>query len=57
MYSLIQIDKKAFIARINNLRKRPVVDTRYDVIDGTTKLILVYIDGSEEIFKGLRNAA
>jgi len=52
----LHLHKKAFIALINAARKRAVVDTRYKVINGENKLILVYSDGSQEIFKGLRAA-
>jgi len=50
------IHKKAFIALVNDARKRTIVDTRYAIIEGENKLILVYSDGSQEIFKGLRAA-
>ena len=50
------IHKKAFIAIVNDSRKRAVVDTRFKIIDGAQKLILVLEDGSQEIFKGLRAA-
>lgn len=57
MNTPIPIDKRAFIARINELRGKPIVDSRFDVIDGSVKLILVHENGSEEIFKGFRRAA
>lgn len=57
MNTRIEIDKRAFIARINELRSRPVIDSRFDVINGSVKLILVHENGSEEIFKGFRRAA
>ena len=50
------IHKKAFIARVNDQRKVAVVDTRYKMIDGKQKLILVLSDGSQKIFEGLRAA-
>lgn len=57
----IVIDKRAFIAHVNETRKREVmtrhiVTSYYQMIDGSQKLILVHEDGSEEIFKGLRAA-
>lgn len=51
-----EITKRAFIAHVNDVRKRAVVDTHYKVIDGSAKLILVLEDGSQETFKGLRAA-
>jgi len=56
METPVQIDKRALIARMNQIRQRAIVDTHYKIIDGFDKLILVYEDGHEEIFKGLRAA-
>ena len=56
MDQAIHIHKKAFIALVNDARERRIVDTLYQTIDGEQKLILVYADGSQEIFKGLRAA-
>lgn len=50
------IHKKAFIALVNDRRKRLVVDTRYAFDNGENKMILIFDDGLEEIFKGLRVA-
>jgi len=52
----INIHKKAFIARVNEMRKRAVVDTRYNVTDESQKLMLVFEDGHEETFEGLHIA-
>lgn len=56
MNRAVHIHKKAFIAMVNDRRKRTVVDTRYTFVKGENKLILVFEDGSQEIFKGLRAA-
>lgn len=56
MFNAVHIHKKAFIALLNDSRKRVVVDTRYIFIGDKQKLILVYSDGSQETFKGLRAA-
>ncbi len=56
METPIHIDKRALIARINQFRQRVIVDTHFQLVDGSAKLILVYEDGREEIFKGLRAA-
>lgn len=53
---IISISKKAFIAHVNDARKPHVVDTEYRIIDGKDKLVLIFADGSNEIFKGLRAA-
>ena len=50
------VQKKAFLARINELRKCKAVDTRYVRVGEKTKLILVFEDGTETEFKGLRAA-
>ena len=58
----IEILKAAFIAHINDMAAKravvtcDIVNTHYQMIDGTTKLILVFEDGSEEIFTGLKAA-
>jgi hypothetical protein len=53
----IVIDKKAFIARVNDLARAIVVDTYYkNVTGGGCILMLVYSDGSEKPFRGLRAA-
>jgi len=51
-----QISKKAFIARMNELRRRRVVDTKYVKVGEETRLVLELEDGSKEIFKGMRAA-
>lgn len=50
------ITKKAFIAHLNDLRNRVVVDTEFRMIAGSQKLVLIYEDGKQETFKGLRAA-
>ena len=52
----IEILKSAFIAHVNDMRRFTVVDTHYKIIDGSAKLVLVFENGSEEIFKGVRAA-
>lgn len=58
MDRIFEIQKPAFIARVNDLaRARLVVDTYYKhEPDGHCMLMLVYNDGSEKPFKGLRAA-
>jgi len=56
MNNAVHIHKKALIAMINEHRKRVVVDTQYTFDSDTNKLILIFDDGSQEIFKGLRAA-
>jgi len=57
MQQTIEISKPAFLAVVNDVCRRAVVDTRYEVVDGIQKLILIYSDGSEAVFKGLRKVA
>jgi len=56
MFTAIEIDKKALIARLNELRQRPIVDTEYETANGVTRLVLVFENGHREVFKGLRAA-
>jgi len=56
MNQATEISKKAFLARLNELRQRAAVDTEYETINGETKLILVLEDGSRQVFEGLRAA-
>lgn len=56
MDRILEISKPAFIAHINDVCGRVVVDTRYETVNGKTVLILIYSDGSEKPFKGLRAA-
>lgn len=49
------ISKRAFLARINDRMKRVAVDTRYEIGD-RCDLVIIYSDGREEIFKGLKAA-
>jgi len=57
MQQTVEISKPAFLAVVNDVCRRAVVDTRYEVVDGIQKLILIYSDGSEAVFKGLRKVA
>lgn len=57
MQQAIEIPKAAFIAHVNNVCRRTLVDTRYELVDGVQKLILIYSDGSEAFFKGMRKVA
>ena len=56
MDRLHNMNKKAVIAFLNDRRERSVVDTRFEMVDGEQKLILVLDNGRREIFKGLRAA-
>jgi len=57
MDQAIQIPKKAFIARVNDAARAIVVDTYYkNVTGGGCILMLVYSDGTEKQFTGLRAA-
>lgn len=57
MEQATQISKNAFIAHVNNVCRRVVVDARYRTVNGVTRLFLIYSDGSEAPFKGLAKAA
>ena len=50
------VQKRAFIARLNDRAGRVVVDTYYARKNGRDVLMIVYDDGSEREFKGLRAA-
>ncbi len=50
------VHKKAFLARFNSRAKRVAVDTRYEINGQKCDLVIIYSDGREEIFKGLRAA-
>jgi hypothetical protein len=53
----ININKKAFIARVNEAARAIVVDTYYkSVAEGGCILMLVYSNGTEKPFEGLRVA-
>lgn len=52
----IEITKAAFIARVNQPARAIVVDTYYKQLSYGCVLMLVYSDGTEKPFKGLRAA-
>jgi len=56
MNRAIEIKKAAFLALVNDVCGRVVVDTRYETVNGVTRLILIYSDGAEKEFKGLKAA-
>ena len=58
MDQAIQIPKAAFIARVNEAARAIVVDTYYKKapVSGGCVLMLVYSDGTEKVFQGLRAA-
>ncbi len=52
-----EILKAAFIARVNQPARAIVVDTYYKSVTGNgCVLMLVYSDGTEKVFQGLRAA-
>ena len=57
MDRLTEITKAAFLAKFNECRNRTAVDAQYRTINGSSKLIIVFEDGSEEIFTGFPKAA
>lgn len=57
MDRITEIRKAAFIARVNQAARAIVVDTYYkNVSGGGCVLMLVYSDGTEKVFRGLRAA-
>ena len=57
MDEVTEIVKAAFIARVNNTARAFVVDTYYKTVTGGgCILMLVYSDGTESQFRGLRAA-
>lgn len=57
MDRITEIQKAAFIARVNSLARAIVVDTYYKATpNGGCVLMLVYSDGTEKVFRGLRAA-
>lgn len=57
MNQATEIVKAAFIARVNQAARAIVVDTYYkNVTGGGCILMLVYSDGTEKQFRGLRAA-
>ena len=56
MEQVTKITKEAFIARVNKAARALVVDTYYKrVAGGDCFLMLVYADGSQKQFVGLRH--
>jgi len=57
MDRITEISKLAFIARVNDAARAIVVDTYYKTVTGDgCILMLVYSDGTEIAFRGLRAA-
>ena len=57
MNKVLKIQKAAFIARVNKTARAVVVDTYYkQVVEGDCFLMLVYADGTQKQFVGLRHA-
>lgn len=56
MDQAIEITKAAFIARVNHPARAIVVDTYYKQLSNGCVLMLVYSDGIEKPFEGLRAA-
>jgi hypothetical protein len=57
MDRVTEIVKAAFIARVNQAARAIVVDTYYKTVTGGgCILMLVYSDGTESQFRGLRAA-
>lgn len=56
MDRITEIHKAAFIARVNQVARAIVVDTYYKTIENGCVLMLVYSDGTEKVFHGLRAA-
>jgi hypothetical protein len=52
----MEILKAAFIARVNQPARAIVVDTYYKKVSGGCVLMLVYANGTEKVFQGLRAA-
>ena len=60
MNRVAEIDKRAFIARVNEHARVVVVDMYYRTIGeplNKTELVLVYDDGTERVFRGFDRAA
>ena len=57
MERVTEISKKAFLAHVNDVCRRVIVNTRYKTINGKTQLMLIYSDGSEVPFRGLAKVA
>ena len=56
MEQVTEISKAAFIARVNQAARAIVVDSYYKSVSHGCVLMLVYSDGTEAPFKGLRAA-
>ena len=53
MDAMPNIQKKAFIAMMNNQAKRLIVDTAYKTVGKSTRLVLIYDNGEREVFSGV----
>jgi hypothetical protein len=56
MNRAIQINRKAFIALLNQQRRREVVDFEYVTERGVTRLVLIFDTGERSVFRGLQAA-
>jgi len=56
MEQATEISKAAFIARVNLPARAIVVDTYFKSVSHGCVLMLVYSDGTEKVFQGLRAA-
>ncbi len=56
MNQVVEISKRAFLARVNQARQNPIVDCVYRIIDGQQRLILIHANGKEKVFEGLKAA-
>jgi len=56
MNQAIEITKAAFIARVNKAARAIVVDSYFKSHNGGCVLMLVYSDGTQKPFQGLRAA-